>query len=459
MYITDNNYKGHSLKDECYSTDFLERISKNTIFKLIDEEKILFYPEKRLTHLEKSYILTFKEAEKKVCTKNILGFIGDGETDVFIHSRFDRSKDNYFLHYMLQRIQHLNVFDLSASIYEEDIYDFLFYLFPRMLKEAVAQGIYKAYRHRSCNDAQVKGRVDVARHLHLNLPCNGRVAYAMREHSADNSITQLVRHCIAFIEHRPLGQWLLKCDEEMKTAVSRICQVTPSFKETDCCAVLAQNKRAVVHPFYQKYQPLQRLCIAILERRKFSYGQGKHKMYGLLFDGAWLWEEYLAKVMGDLFMHYELNKGEELYLLQRKTKEGQMESFQKIIPDYLSRDKKVVADAKYIPLNESDKFEGNRTTEVYYKTIMYIHRFNSRRGLLLYPFSKEYENAILVKDNPGVTVNRLSIIETESQLIKVGLKISEATDFKTFCQEMKEHEMGFLKMLSEVCEEVKVENE
>jgi 5-methylcytosine-specific restriction endonuclease McrBC regulatory subunit McrC len=447
MYITDNNYEGHSLKEERYSSEFLRRLSNSTIFKLIDEEKILFYPEKRLTNLGNSHILTFKEVEKKVYTNNILGFIGDGETDVFIHSRFDRSTDNYFLHYMLQRIQRLNIFDLSASIYEEDIYDFLFYLFPKMLKEAVAQGIYKAYRHRSCNDARVKGRVDVARHLRSNLPCKGRVAYTMREHSADNSLTQLVRHCIAFIERRPLGKWLLQCDEEMRTAVAQICEVTPSFKSTDVCTVLAQNKRAVVHPFYQQYQPLQRLCMAILERRKFSYGQGKHKMYGLLFDGAWLWEEYLAVVMADFFTHYGGDKKEKLYLLERETKEGEWEPFQEIIPDYLSRDKKVVADAKYIPLNESDKLNYNRTMGVYYKTIMYMHRFNSRHGLLLYPFSKEYENAILVKDYPGVTVNRLPIIDTQSELIKVGLKISPATNFKDFCEEMRRNETCLIDVL------------
>ena len=64
---------------------------------------------------------------------------------------------------------------------------------------------------------------------------------------------------------------------------------------------------------------------------------------------------------------------------------------QQIIPDYLSLDKKIVADAKYIPLNEKSWFKEDSAsaTAIYYKTITYMYRFCSKEGYLFYPHPDE----------------------------------------------------------------------
>ena len=77
---------------------------------------------------------------------NIVGFWGVDDVNVRVHSRFDMDDRQYFFHYMLQRICKVNVIDMQTLPDEEDLWDFLIYLFPMALKGAMRQGIFRAYR-------------------------------------------------------------------------------------------------------------------------------------------------------------------------------------------------------------------------------------------------------------------------------------------------------------------------
>ncbi len=46
-----------------------------------------------------------------------------------------------------------------------------------------------------------------------------------------------------------------------------------------------------------------------LRYEKLKYGSGAKQIYGILFDGAWLWEEYLTTILtkcGGLIYPFEL---------------------------------------------------------------------------------------------------------------------------------------------------------
>ena len=60
-----------------------------------------------------------------------MGFVGRRNTMIRIQSRFtsDDGRD-YFLHYMLQKVFAIHLFDLKHLTDEESIFDFLIYLFP-----------------------------------------------------------------------------------------------------------------------------------------------------------------------------------------------------------------------------------------------------------------------------------------------------------------------------------------
>ena len=117
-----------------------------------------------------------------------MGFVGRNTSKVTITSRFAKdNKNDFFLHYMLQKVLATNIFNFEQSPNnEETIWDFWLYLFPYCLKKAYAQGLYKAYQRKQYNDTNVKGTIDVKRHLLKNLPFAGKIAYTTKEHSYDN---------------------------------------------------------------------------------------------------------------------------------------------------------------------------------------------------------------------------------------------------------------------------------
>ena len=52
-------------------------------------------------------------------------------------------------------------------------------------------------------------------------------------------------------------------------------------------------------------------CVfCILRNEQHQYGTGTRNVYGILFDGAWLWEEYVNTLIGDAFYHPKNKTGD-----------------------------------------------------------------------------------------------------------------------------------------------------
>jgi len=281
--------------------DNLRWLAKQPISKLGADEggNLLVFPhsfDKYGDKIGDEYIFAIKD-ENRLQMGNIMGFIGYNGTEISICSRFAHDENDYFLHYMLQRVFAINLFDLKHDFDKDSIFDFLLFLFPVFLKRALRQGLYKEYQSRQYNDANVKGRIDVQRHIRINNPFAGKIAYTAREYSFDNKVTQLIRHTIDYISSHPMGDGILSNDDETKEAVGLICAATPSYQRKDRNRIISQNLRPTTHPYYIDYLDLQRLCLQILRQEEIKYGYDKDQVYGVLFDGAWLWEEYLNTVL------------------------------------------------------------------------------------------------------------------------------------------------------------------
>ena len=379
----------------------------------------------------KKVICSVSDDGETLYTNSIVGFVGRNNTHLSIHSRFaDDGKNDFFLHYMLQKVTSINLFSLQHTIDEDSVSDFLVYLFPLYLKKAINQGIYKKYITNKYNDANVKGVIDVNRHIRYNEPFNGKVAYTTREYSYDNEVTQLIRHTIEFIRKYKNGGEILNIDSDTAQAVAQMVSATPSFVPNEIQAVINKNLRPVAHPYYSEYTPLQRLCLQILRHDELKYGQEKDEIYGVLIDAAWLWEEYLAIVLEGRYNHYLKDRGKRFYLF---------ENFQQIIPDYLSLDKKIVADAKYIPLNRESWYGEAKAISIYYKTITYMYRFCSNQGYLFYPHPDEDVKPIPLKIKTEIDgVNGGTIT-------KLGLRIPSCCDnFSIFSSLMNQYELVFI---------------
>lgn len=367
-----------------------------------------------------------------LATNSLVGFVGRGNTRLTIHSRFAKGNTDYFLHYMLQQVVGINLFNLQHDTDLDALFDFLAYLFPAFLKRALRQGVYKEYVTLHHNDANIKGCLDVSRHMRSNIPFAGKIAYNTRRYCYDNHITQLIRHTAEYIKKTPIGSAILNSDIEVAEYLRVIADCTPSYTAAARQAVINSNVRPMSHPYFSEYQNLQRLCMRILRHDELKYGNDSDEIYGILIDAAWLWEEYLGKILSPKFRHYKKDRGPRFYLF---------DNFQQIIPDYLSADRRIVADAKYIPLDRQRYYGDEKATAIYYKTITYMYRFCAGCAYLLYPHP-DAENAPehynIKTETPGVN---------GGTIIKHGLRIpapDRCKDYSEFCSLIAIYEAQFL---------------
>ena len=317
------------------------------------------------------------DSDGKLATGNLMGFVGVGGIGMAIGSRFDGGDDHFFLQYMLERVLSLNLLDWKTGAGDEDIFrELLMALFPWFLERAMRQGIFKEYITRRHNNANIKGAVDIARHLKANLPFMGKVAYNTREHSMDNRVTQLIRHTIEFLaasRHRPQ----MRGGDQAREDVQAIRGITPNYHRRERQDLVNQNIRRVSHPYYTEYEPLRHLCRQILCCRGLSIGKDRDRVHGLVFDGAWLWEEYLNTVLGPLGFAHPRNKESRDRLCLFEGGGGN----RWIYPDFYYKEKKIVIDAKYKRLKGQD----TPGREDLYQLVTYMYRLSAGKGILLYP--------------------------------------------------------------------------
>ena len=193
IHLKDNSTKTVRITPDC---EDIRLLANQTIESLVDRNPgLLVYPQCLKDcddDLKKQFILSEYETvdqnqqrDMHITTANLIGFIGTSSSDLSICSRFTGDNglgQDYFLHYMLQRVLSVNLFNLNHSISTEDqAFDFLLLLFPTFLKDALTQGLYKEYVSFRHNDANVRGVIDISRHLNRNIPFNGFVAYNSRE--------------------------------------------------------------------------------------------------------------------------------------------------------------------------------------------------------------------------------------------------------------------------------------
>ena len=384
IQIADNNYKGVSID----KTD-IENIKQfaNKKIKYLKENNLFILSKNSFKDdIENSDIIELDEVNNKIYSNNIMGFIGYNDTQIKITSRFASNENDYFLHYMLQKVLCLNIFDLQHSTNKDDSFDFLIYMFLDLFQKAIRQGIFKSYQNREYNDANVRGVIDINRHIKNNIPFNGKIAYNTREYSYDNNITQLIRHTIEYINTKSRG--ILNINEDIKSGVFQIIEATKRYDKNKRQSIINKNLKKLNHPYFYEYEPLRKICIQILRHEELKYGREENKIYGILFDGAYLWEEYIWTILKDLnFKHPENKTGKGGINLLEKDWE--------VFPDFykINNEKNIVLDTKYKRLENKDIDRNDK-----HQIISYVYTLGAKIGGFVYPS----ENKEFSFDNIGI---------------------------------------------------------
>ena len=401
MRITDNQ---HRIAKEDFVAEYpklSQALLDRTLDNLSKEDNIFIFPNdlKNSPDLEKDQKI-FETVNQKIKTGNVIGFLGCGQERLTISSRFSDESNDHFLHYLLHKVLHINLTSLDVALSrEERLYQLLMYLFPKYLQAAIRKGLYKEYHRFSYNDSNVKGVIDVVNHLKKNLPFTGNIAYTTREFTYDNPMMQLIRHTIEYIKNqKSLGRGIIYTNREN---ITEIIRVTPSYKQADRAKIIRLNQtKPLRHAYFREYRKLQELCLMILNREKHGLGYQDQKIHGILFDVAWLWEEYVHTLLPKDFIHP-----------RNKEKLGGISVFsvgkRKVYPDFYDRERKIVLDAKYKKLEFTEK---GINREDLFQLISYSYILKAEKAGLVFPSKdKVVDNEIGKLAGYGALLKKLSI--------------------------------------------------
>ena len=429
MRITDNQ---HRIAKEDFVTDY-PNLSQALLDRTLDnfsrEDSIFIFPNDLINSpdLDRDQKI-FETVNQEIKTGNVIGFLGYGQERLTISSRFSDESNDHFLHYLLQKILNINLTSLDIGLSQEDkLYQLLIYLFPKYLQAALRKGLYKEYQRFFHNDSHVKGVLDVGMHLKKNVPFMGSIAYTTREFTYDNPLMQLIRHTIEYIKNQKGFGVLLDSNRENMTEITR---VTSSYKLADRAKIIRMNKiKPIRHAYFREYRKLQELCLMILSREKHGLGPQAQKVHGILFDVAWLWEEYVYTLLPKGFIHP-----------RNKEKKGGILIFsggeRKVYPDFYDRERKIVLDAKYKKLEFTEK---GINREDLFQLISYSYIIKAKKAGLIFPSIEQSVNSEIGK-----------VVGYGVLLKKCSIQIPQNTSsYSVFCKIMENSEKIFKAIIDE----------
>ena len=426
MRITDNQ---HKIAREDFVAEYpnlSQALLDRTLDNLSREDRIFIFPNDLMNSpdLDKDQKI-LETVNQEIKTGNVIGFLGYGQERLTISSRFSDESNDHFLHYLLQKVLNINLTSLDVGISPEDkLYQLLVYLFPKYLQAALRKGLYKEYQRFSHNDSHVKGVIDVRNHLKRNVPFMGNVAYTTREFTYDNPLMQLIWHTIEYIKTQKSFGALLDNNRE---TIAEIIRVTPSYKLADRAKIIRMNKtKPIRHAYFREYRKLQELCLMILNREKHGLGYQEQKIHGILFDVAWLWEEYVYTLLPKGFLHP-----------RNKEKKGGILVFsvgkRKVYPDFYDRERKIVLDAKYKKLEFTEK---GINREDLFQLISYSYILEAgktwKAGLIFPSIERSVNSEIGEVAGYGVLLKKWSIQIPQN-----------ASSYSAFCKMMESSEEIF----------------
>ena len=429
MRITDNHYK---IAREDFVAEFpklSQALLDRTLDNLSIEDSIFIFPNdlKNSSDLERDQKI-FETFNQEIKTGNVIGFLGYGQERLTIASRFSDESNDHFLHYLLQKVLNINLTSLDVGLSPEDkLYQLLVYLFPKYLQAALRKGLYKEYQRFFHNDSHVKGVLDVGNHLKKNLPFTGNIAYTTREFTYDNPLMQLIRHTIEYIKTQKSFGALLDSNREN---MAEIVRVTPAYKLADRAKIIRMNKiKPIRHAYFREYRKLQEFCLMILSREKHGRGPQAQRVHGILFDVAWLWEEYVYTLLPKDFIHpRNKDKTDGISVFSNRER--------KIFPDFYHKELKIVLDAKYKKLEFTER---GINREDLFQLISYSYILEAEKAGLIFPSMEQSINSEIGE-----------VAGYGAQLKKWSIQIPQnASSYNEFCKMMEKSEENFKAIIDE----------
>lgn len=371
------------------------------------------------------------------------GVISKTEYNITVNfrSRFDDDK-SLFLMYVFEK-----AFDLKGRIFEdmkvktsnESAFDLLLVLlWFKRLNNALKKGVYRCYREFEYNDSAAKGRLDITRHIKENMGLsNGRICFANRELTADNSMNRLILKALECLQarHGTIVRQLLKsnsfseCDRGIKLLQNEMFDADLGSDT----ALLNSNRKKIVHSVFRAYEPLRETCIMILRRYGMNHTRNqKQEASGLLISMPGLWERFLYN---DIF-RFIIGSNSSYSQKSFKIIDGK----RTIKPDLMISGESedtylMVLDAKYKAV-WGEMFKpnvhpwDNRVREDVFQVLSYMYVFKSAKGGVVFPLSAEQDDNEVLRE--------YNIYKNCGDFLLIAYRIPNGDNLSDFRKEMQE---------------------
>ena len=319
-------------------------------------------------------------------TSNLMGVLKfrhpakDCAVQMEIHSRFDRDDRQLFLNYMLSKIFQVDFMEL-VSAGSDHIWEILLaIMFCRKLKDAVPAGLYKEYRTFAENDLNFRGRLDLSRHLRQNYPLGDKIASSYRAITFDNPINHLLRSAVELICRKYPA--LSAFDPDTRDFLTELKSATATWSSGRVRDLLRHPscRNRIRHPYFAAYfEELRILAKMLLEGDSLSiYSASSEEVSGVVFDGAWLWEMYIASLLEkEGFLHAQYGRTGAIDIFK-----GAKTGMSQMYPDFYSQKDKIVLDTKYKRAHDG--------REDLLQLLSYVFITGSRRCGLIYPPQEDH---------------------------------------------------------------------
>lgn len=159
-----------------------------------------------------------------------------------------------------------------------------------------------------------------------------------------------------------------------------------------------------------------------------KYGANDNQIHGILFDGAWLWEEYLNTFMKDLgFIHPRKGKNSfGKYMFRDPLKVFMRPDF--YIENY------IVFDAKY---KRHESLFDEKQREDRFQLLAYMHVFNVKKSGLIVPVPAK-----------GERFTKGEIAGRDGEMYLIGMTVDKKTEtFKNYCNHMASEEKSLAEQI------------
>ena len=367
--------------------------------------------------------------------KQFVGVIQVEGLSVNIHPKADKDDDNErwknVLLQMLKACGKIKADTADAAQLKKQNINLLEIYFEYFLKEVegiIHQGLVKKYRKETSNVKALKGKLEFAGNIRLNLIHKERFYTKHQVYDVNHKLHQVLAHALDIVGQFTKGT-------RLNDQTRRVCL---SFPEVSTIQPTGQILSAI--KIDRKTAPYERA----LELAKFiilnyspDINHGQQKMIALLFDMNQLWEEYVLKQL----QKYTREHSELEIMVNGQESKRFYGNSRSIIPDIVLRrnEETIIIDTKWKrPVDNSASIEDLRQMYTYGRF------WNATKLILLYPgeFEKgEYKNYPNPNDpelKHQCKVSKVSVLNDANKLdSKIGENIIESI-IGTFQNKKKE---------------------